>query len=114
MLMYTADFDDRLPKANQWMDLSFPYVKRDDLYHCPGLKKIHQDGYGYAMRSRLGGVSVEMLKKPENEPMAFDSLLLEKNANTNMYELVDSDRHPYQNIEYADGHAKPMHPSNSQ
>lgn len=65
-LMYTGDFDDRLPLAaygtadgfSIWHDLVDPYIKNKDVWHCPDSKVALTDAngtitshWGYSVRS---------------------------------------------------------------
>src|ERR1044071_4742778 len=34
-LMYSQDFDDRMPLGRNWNDAIYPYLKNDSLFHCP-------------------------------------------------------------------------------
>src|SRR2546425_5476447 len=49
MLMYSQDYDERLPIAEKWMDETMPHLKNDSLYHCPEVVKFDSAAYGYAM-----------------------------------------------------------------
>jgi hypothetical protein len=80
MLMYAQDYDEVLPPAQPWMDLTEPYRKREDVLHCPAAVKERADAYGYAYFSHLSQKALEDVSSPETTPMLFDSTILTRNA----------------------------------
>lgn len=103
-LVYLADYDDRLPDSQTWMDSLVPYTKNEDLFHCPDVKKTNPKAYGYAMNYEMSGKTQKEVAKPELAPLAFDSVLLVRNATSGFYGFPDPPRHNRNNVAYLDGH----------
>jgi hypothetical protein len=110
ILMYSMDYDERMPPANQWMDLAAPYIKRDEVFHCPVLVKENPTGFGYAFETRLSALPMERVESANMTPMIFDSTLLSGNATDSGSSLAISPvRHrnatgPCAYVSFADGH----------
>jgi prepilin-type processing-associated H-X9-DG protein len=111
--MYTADYDDRFPLRDNWMDSTKEYRKGDDMLRCPTFafdEKAPKNLYGYAMNQAISGA-----KPPPNianVPLIFDSVNLARNASGTLDSLPNPGRHGGQNvIGYADGHAKAVDPN---
>jgi len=102
-VMYAIDSDDRLPAGSGWMDSLKPYEKSDQVWRCPVLRS--PDEYGYAMRERLSGANTDKIKKPESQPLVFDSVLLGRNAVSDRVLDPGFTRHRGLNIGFLDGHA---------
>jgi hypothetical protein len=67
-IMYSGDFDEVLPPvASRWMDIVGPYIRSDEVLHCPEVKS--RKDYGYAAAASLAGRKMPA----DSEPMAFDS-----------------------------------------
>ncbi len=49
VMQYTQDYDERMPPARKWQDVTPPYVQNRAIYRCPSLSK----GNGYAFNSKL-------------------------------------------------------------
>ena len=99
MLMYTADFDDRLPLAESWHVGSKPYVKLD--LRCP----TATSPWTYAMNSALSGRSLESLDQPAEHVLLFEANAALPNASGGREWLVL--RHQGRaTIGFVDGHAK--------
>jgi hypothetical protein len=90
--MYAANHDERLPNATAWMDEIEPFVKSQDIYRCPALRKT-PEAYGYAMNFLMSGVNSRKLSSPESTPLVFDSVLLVRNATSGFYGFPDPPRH---------------------
>jgi prepilin-type processing-associated H-X9-DG protein len=105
-LAYQADYDDRLPDSQFWMDRLVPYAKNEDLYHCPDVKKTNPKAYGYAMNYELSRRRGNDVAKPEIAPLVFDSVLLVRNATSGFYGFPDPPRHSGNNVAYLDGHVE--------
>jgi len=94
MIMYAQDYDDRLPNSATWMDDVSPYIKYQDLFHCP---QDERHKYSYAMNSRLSGA--KMTGIPErvlnNVIMLYESDSGRRNANGRLRitDLADPKRH---------------------
>ena len=100
LVMYATDYDDRAPMRDGWMDLADPYVKNQQLYHCP---EVHGEGlYGYAMDSNVRSTLV----KPETTPFVYDSMNLGRSASDPFTSLPNPGRHGGRNVVgFVDGHA---------
>jgi len=115
MLLYENE-QERLPQTSNWMDATLGYIKHADdesspdwKIKCPGITTSQRESqnFGYAMKSKLGGINSTHVEKPETEALVFDSLLLAKNATTNQVAVPNFERHAgIQNAAYLDGHAK--------
>jgi hypothetical protein len=111
-LMYANDFDDRLPLAANWMDGLAKYQEWGGLYHAPDLPKANRDGYGFALRKRLAGKSLSEVIEPGKTAMIFESILLQRNAVSELWSLPDPGRAPRGTdcVAFVDGHAKDVAP----
>ncbi len=79
VLIYSSDYDDKLPIADVWMDASFQFVRKKELFHSPGVNDLN--AFGLAMRKDLSAQSLTKMVAPEKEPLIFDSTLTQWNAN---------------------------------
>jgi prepilin-type processing-associated H-X9-DG protein len=115
--MYLADYGERFPHRDSWMDLLLPYHRNAGLEHCPTV--LEQSGgdknlYGYAWHSRLSEESREVLAEPAKHPMIYDSVNLGRNASDPFASLPNPPRSHRSggprsnNVGYADGHAKAL------
>ena len=75
MKAYCADYDDRLPLADNWCDEIHARVgvghrfPRDVWYDCPALPG---DDCSYALNAALAGLEVNAALRPEATVLAFD------------------------------------------
>lgn len=104
-LIYATDNDDRLPLCERWMDLTFAYVKNESQLHCPGLDPVKTNQYGYAMNIALSSANESQLANPDQVALLFDSVILDRNACSNLVGFPDPPRHDKNSIAFADGHA---------
>jgi len=114
MLMYTQDYDDRLPIHTNWMDASLLYLKTESLFHCPELQRENPTTYGYAFSTILLGRRVTDTNGAAIVPLIFDSSLSNRNACSDLKTLPQPprhDSHKYNVIFYLDGHAFGVSPS---
>lgn len=104
MIMYDAD-EDGLPPRDYWVDLSYPYTKSWDVFHCP----VAAGRWGYAFNGGLEGKNIEKMPPTvmATTPMAYDSVNPTKNASDLVKSLPAKPRHTKNSVAYADGHAKP-------
>lgn len=106
-LIYQADWDDRFPLRDSWMDAIDVYVKSEHRLRCPALQTPEPNPqlYGYAFhRDRSGQKSPA---NPETAPLIFESIDLAKNAFGTLDSLPRPGRHEGKSIVgYADGSAK--------
>ena len=102
LLQYTADADDRFPPRDHWMDATLPYVKSEDVWHCPSVPK---GAYGYAFNAALSRAKPP--KDPAKTPLVYDSVSPIRNASDLVTSLPKPGRHGGKNsVAHADGHAK--------
>jgi len=104
-LLYANDNDDRLPPTAAWMDCITKYVKYPEAFHCPSVKG--ESSYGYAMNLDCGNKKDYDDPTPAEKVLLFESILLERNATSGVYDLPDPPRHNGRNcVAYLDGHVK--------
>lgn len=103
-IMYASDHDDRLTFAGRWIDLTFPYVKQEESYRCPTLKKGE---YGYAMNDAQSSINVKSSKEPAKEVLTFETNDLQRNAHGAFSPDRAQPRHGRSIVVgYMDAHAK--------
>jgi hypothetical protein len=111
LLLYAQDYDDYLPRASEWMDLSYPYIKNKLLYCCPDLSPDHfprPDAFGYAFNNVFSSKSLDEIPNWKKTLLHYDSNDLRWNANVpGRTGLALPPRSPQGNsYGFADGHAK--------
>ncbi|MBI5706571.1 MAG: hypothetical protein HZC36_06240 [Armatimonadetes bacterium] len=97
-LMYAADWDDRLPPRDIWMDAIRDYHKNYGGERCGEVTAKYADRkdlYGYSFNSRLSGFKTGVLdwEATQNRPMLYDSINLARNASDPFASLPDPPRH---------------------
>ncbi|HZH97812.1 MAG TPA: hypothetical protein VEX38_02470 [Fimbriimonadaceae bacterium] len=92
MLMYVADHDERFPPRDLWMDVTFPYTKSAHIYRSTQIPE-GQEGYGYAMNSRLSLSKTASIAEPPRHPMLYDSINFARNASDPCLSLPPAGRH---------------------
>jgi prepilin-type processing-associated H-X9-DG protein len=108
-LMYLQDYDERFPPATQWMDVTYPYIKNEDVYRCTVVTETNKKGYGYGFNRRLDRFPSAKIEVMDKTVMLFESWNLRKNATDAVLTLADPPRHSNTNLfAYADGHVKYM------
>ena len=105
-LMYASDFDDKLPRAERWVDTLSPSYVKDPALHCPSIENPSPDKYGYAYYVRSAGRKLGSFKDPKTTVMFFDSEDLSRSAVSVDLPPADLKRHGGANVTYADGHAR--------
>ncbi len=104
-LLYAQDYDQRLPDATVWPDLTMAYSRTKAIYSCPTLQKAGKEG-GYAMNSALIDQRMNSLPNPQSVPMIFEvaeNAALSADPNS---EMLNASRHGGKvSVGYADGHA---------
>ncbi len=76
--LYAEDYDGRLPRAGEWQDASYPYVKSSPVYVCPARPRV---ACGYAFLTRLGGVNMKRIPRQEGVMILFESSIGVRDAN---------------------------------
>lgn len=111
ILMYTQDYDERLPIATNWQTGINPYIKNEKLFHCPSALFVTAQSAppatNYAYNSTLDMMKMARLAEPQNTISNYDSTDVSRNANDALTSLPAPGRHRLRNnISFADGHAK--------
>jgi len=107
ILMYSEDYDGRLPAADRWMDLAGPYTKDATAFRCPSVSTSDPSAFGYAYNDKLSKAKIEKIGDPQTVALTYDSESTGRNAHDAMTSLPPKGRHRGgNNIAYADGHAK--------
>lgn len=107
VLMYEQDYDQRLPDARQWSDVTAPYYKNSETLMCPSIPKNSQPAYGYAFNRTLSKIDAAKIRNPRAVPMLYDSTSQTKNAADSFTSLPNPGRHSRGNtIGYFDGHVQ--------
>lgn len=70
MLMYAADYDERLPAVERWPSVLDPYTRVPLLLVCPAAPHLP---CGYAMREALSGACLRTVNDPQSTPMLFET-----------------------------------------
>lgn len=105
ILQYSQDYDEKLPPANKWMDVIFPYVRSEAIMHCPALAEQGAKAYGYALNQNLGGISQSKLNDVAQTVAIYETDDLARNA----YGVADERAYRHMggsNLAFADGHIK--------
>ncbi len=115
MLMYAQDYDEKLPAATAWMDMTEPYVKSEMTLHCPTVTKPGSETYGYAYNSKLSRLALEKVAAPQTMSLIYDSTNLSRHASDAVSSLPSPPRHRRHsnNMSYVDGHARALVPAGS-
>lgn len=105
LLMYSQDYDERLPIADRWCASLWPYLRNRALYHCPADDAAFSYAYNYKL-SRLPYDTVPMPSETialyESEIGVGDAFDWPEYPGTS---LPDPPRHGGQNVfGFADGH----------
>lgn len=110
MLMYSQDYDQTFPKADEWMDSTSAYTGNDRLYSCPAIT-LQGGQLGYAYNSAMSQMKLAEITSPESTVLTFDSSKTSRNANDPVTSLPVQSRHSLgNNISYTDGHVKSRQP----
>lgn len=103
MIMYTEDYDKTYPPAAKWSKALLPYVKKDELYHCPA----DSGKNSYAMNRNLDRRKLTTVRQLSTMPLLFESNLHKTNAVGLAADVARPPRHTGGNdFAYADGHVK--------
>jgi hypothetical protein len=114
MMIYAVDHDDRLPFADNWIDLTEPYAKNPSLYHSPGAPGPVGDQYGFAFRKELSRKHMVKIEDIQNTAMIFDTTLTGRNATSGLETLPRPGRYGGKNtIGFTDGSAKSINPADT-
>lgn len=107
--MYLADYDQRLPSRDAWMDSLDPYLSGSSQFRDPEITGEQQ--FGYAFDSRLSTKNEALIADPSKQALAYDSINLGRNASDPFVSLPIPGRHKGVNsVVYMDGRAKRANP----
>ncbi|MGV3615556.1 MAG: hypothetical protein ACO1SV_09505 [Fimbriimonas sp.] len=104
-LIYSADWDDRFPPAEEWMDAlksSKSAKVNPAVFQCPLVK----DGHGYAMSDAVAKKPQTAIAKPETTILLFETSDLGYNAHGDPKKVMEIPRHERQTVAFANGAAK--------
>ncbi|WP_319586199.1 hypothetical protein [uncultured Desulfobulbus sp.] len=106
-MMYTSEFDDRMPLRNNWQAALDPYIKSRSIWKCPSAQTTDPC---YAFNSKLEKAKLSDINTPQDTVMVFESVPGMNQCGGK--ELFPSPpRHPEgHSIAYADSHAKSVKP----
>ena len=98
---YMQDYDELSPPDQKWADAIKPYVRGEDVFHCPAAN----NNYGYAMNSLMSRKNVASVNESAWVVLVYESQQQRRN-----YSGVGKDiayRHKNgTNIAFVDGHVK--------
>lgn len=105
ILQYSQDYNETLPPARKWMDVIQPYVRSEQILHCPALTDPKPSEYGYALNQNLSGIRQSKLDNVAQTVAIYETDALERNA------FGAGEERAYRhgggsNIAFADGHIK--------
>jgi prepilin-type processing-associated H-X9-DG protein len=115
VLMYTQDYDEKLPGSGHWMNDIESYLRGGGsetsaspfpVEHCPTASMRNDSIFGYAYDSRLNHKEMSSIASPRSTDMTYDSSSLAKNASDPFTSLPAPGRHEGRNMgSFLDGHA---------
>lgn len=115
--LYSLDWDNVLPKDDQWMDYSAGYINsgqfgtknNPEAFHCPSaqldFKTANRNIYGYSFNSWLNKLDTNLLTTPEATIMEYDSTNLSRDATDKVTSIAWKRHLGGANVGYVDGHA---------
>ena len=102
-VMYSVDWDDRLPVASSWMGGTQTYIKNKEAYRCV---LFHGQGYGYSYLDRLDSAKLGPIESQADEPLILESRDKRYNSHGGYGLFCGPERHDGKNcVVYVDGHA---------
>lgn len=105
LVMYSDDYDGKLPPVKYWQPDIRAYVKNKDIFNCPSAKDKR---YSYGISSLVGNTPLQNIEYPATTAMVFDCSLPKLNASGGRKEVDFRHRKDGKNIAlfvFADGHA---------
>ncbi|MHB1455959.1 MAG: hypothetical protein ACYC0V_03485 [Armatimonadota bacterium] len=106
-MMYTSEFDDRMPLGNNWQPALDPYIKSRYIWKCPSAQTTDPC---YAFNSKLVKARLSDINAPYNTVMVYESIP-GMNQRGGKKLLPSPPRHEYgHSIGFVDGHAKGVKP----
>jgi len=113
-LMYTQDYDERMPMVQNWQEGMVPYIRREDVFHCPEVSPAGDiaglNSTAYAYNSALDQVRLAQVPEPKNTVLHFETTNFSRNASDALTSLPHPARHRKSsgagnNVSFVDGHA---------
>lgn|GEM_PF-2031399 len=93
MYLYCTENDEHYPVADHWMDSLAKTGLRPRFFRCPSVGSLIKNTYGFAMNKEVSGKSQSQVKY--GTPVVFDSVLLNRNAVSDLSTLPRIGRHRY-------------------
>jgi prepilin-type processing-associated H-X9-DG protein len=101
MQQYVQDYDEKFPPAKRWCDVLYPYIKSDEVFHCPATNH----NYGYAMNWRMSMKDESAINESLRDVLLYESLTQRRNHSGEGKGIAY--RHGNgTNMAFADGHVK--------
>lgn len=105
IMMYASDYDEHLPPSDKWIDSTYDYVKNDSVYRDPTVKDRKDDEYGFAFYEPVSLADLDAITNDGEVPMVFQSVLMGKNAHSDLSSLPFNPRGRGRNyVAFCDGH----------
>jgi|GEM_PF-6201843 len=102
-LIYAYDSDQIFPLGTTWMEGLTPFTPLDsDPFHSPALQlgKSNPLIYGVAYLNSMAGTKLTLITSPSNQPIAFESNLLQFNAVGTLDSLPNPGRYRFRSGSY--------------
>jgi hypothetical protein len=111
LIMYSVDFDDRLPRADRWMDSIESYAQSDSVFRCPVASLDSPGAFGIGFNAEASKWKLADLPEPQGKVLIFDARDTSRNSNSSPIEPASPGRHSKggakaNNYGYADGQAR--------
>ena len=124
LMQYIQDYDEQYPPTRNasggWAELIYPYVKSDQIFHCPAAKSGASKTTDYFFNARLSGVAAKDIAAP-NLTLAMGDGLVNQSLDTSITQLPaswrdDSKSPAHRHLQsayyaFADGHVKALKPA---
>ncbi|RYG67304.1 DUF1559 domain-containing protein [bacterium] len=78
-LMYSQDYDEKLPPAKPWIDVLQPYIKSEEIFKCPSFT-TPKNNFGYAYNSKLSGKEEKAVSDFSRTVSFYETIVLKRNA----------------------------------
>lgn len=89
--MYVQDYDDTMPRVEDWARTTMPYVKNELIYHCPEAE--NESGLSYGMNRDLSLAPMAQFEDEQGETvMLFDGqmgVVIERHEDGANYAFLD-------------------------
>jgi prepilin-type processing-associated H-X9-DG protein len=108
ILQYVQDYDEKLPPANKWSEVVFPYVQSEQAFNCPA---VPGGKGGYAMNNNLTQQNLAKLNNVAQTVSLYETSDLRPNAfgigQQMAFRHMSYENQPLgSNIAYMDGHVQ--------